>query len=453
MSDNASPKVDNVPLGGSTSRVINFTGYKPKPWQKVVHDAITAAGPKADAVFVAKSPRQIGKSLLIEMELLRHAMNYKGSVSICVSITFPNCSKIFKELEAGIAGTGLMAQCDRQALEITLINGSKIIFKSAQQRESLRGYTIKRGGILCIDEAAYIPDEIFGTILPWTNVHHANTLIVSTPRIKQGTFYEYYTEGLNGSKFIKSFDLSKFDTSEMLSPEKVELYRRKMSKRQFLTEILGEFSDSGAGVFDISKDIWLKEPVTDYHPSDLGLQVGSYTDISIGIDWATGTGNDDTVLSGFDLSGRQVMLHRTNQLSPTEQIDWIVDIINRIDKRRIRKIVCEHNSIGTVYLDLLKKRLPGYPIEEFVTSNSSKRDIIERLISRVDNETIKLINDKEQYLQFGGYALEITSSGAVTYNGLPGVHDDIVLADAFAIKGITELESSTYAISFGRRRS
>lgn len=441
MSDTASPKVNNVPSGGSTSGVINFTGYKPKPWQKVVHDAITAAGPKADAVFVAKSPRQIGKSLLIEMELLRHAMNYKGSVSICVSITFPNCSKIFKELEAGIAGTGLMAQCDRQALEITLINGSKIIFKSAQQRESLRGYTIKRGGILCIDEAAYIPDEIFGTILPWTNVHHANTLIVSTPRIKQGTFYEYYTEGLNGSKFIKSFDLSKFDTSEMLSPEKVELYRRKMSKRQFLTEILGEFSDSGAGVFDISKDIWLKEPVTDY------------TDISIGIDWATGSGNDDTVLSGFDLSGRQVMLHRTNQLSPTEQIDWIVDIINRIERRKIRKIVCEHNSIGTVYLDLLKKRLPGYPIEEFVTSNSSKRDIIERLISRVDNETIKLINDKEQYLQFGGYALEITSSGAVTYNGLPGVHDDIVLADAFALRGITELESSTYVISFGRRRS
>mgnify|MGYP001065609344 FL=1 len=429
MSEAASPKV------------INFTGYKPKPWQKVVHDAITAAGPKADAVFVAKSPRQIGKSLLIEMELLRHAMNYKGSVSICVSITFPNCSKIFKELEAGIADTGLMAQCDRQALEITLINGSKIIFKSAQQRESLRGYTIKRGGILCIDEAAYIPDEIFGTILPWTNVHHANTLIVSTPRIKQGTFYEYYTEGLNGSKFIKSFDLSKFDTSEMLSPEKVEMYRRKMSKRQFLTEILGEFSDSGAGVFDISKDIWLKEPVT------------NYTDISIGIDWATGSGNDDTVLSGFDLSGRQVMLHRTNQLSPTEQIDWIVDIINRIDRHRIRKIVCERNSIGTVYLDLLKKRLPGYPIEEFVTSNSSKRDIIERLISRVDNETIKLINDKEQYLQFGGYALEITSSGAVTYNGLPGVHDDIVLADAFAIRGITELESSTYAISFGRRRN
>lgn len=424
----------------ASPKVINFTGYKPKPWQKVVHDAITAAGPKADAVFVAKSPRQIGKSLLIEMELLRHAMNYKGSVSICVSITFPNCSKIFKELEAGIAGSGLMAQCDRQALEITLINGSKIIFKSAQQRESLRGYTIKRGGILAIDEAAYIPDEIFGTILPWTNVHHANTLIVSTPRIKQGTFYEYYTEGLNGSKFIKSFDLSKFDTSEMLSPEKVELYRRKMSKRQFLTEILGEFSDSGAGVFDISKDIWLKEPVT------------NYTDISIGIDWATGSGNDDTVLSGFDLSGRQVMLHRTNQLSPTEQIDWIVDIINRIDRHRIRKIVCERNSIGTVYLDLLKRRLPGYPIEEFVTSNSSKRDIIERLISRVDNESIKLINDKEQYLQFGGYALEITSSGAVTYNGLPGVHDDIVLADAFAIRGITELESSTYAISFGRRR-
>ena len=422
------------------SEKLTFKGYVPKPWQKVVHEAITKAGPKAGKVFVVKSPRQIGKSFLIEMELLRHSINYHNSINICVSITFSNCKKIFKELYDGIIESGIIQVCDKQSMEITLINGSQIIFKSAQQRESLRGYTIKNNGILCIDEAAYIQDDIFSTIFPWTNVNHANILMVSTPRIKQGIFYEYFNEGINGSTIIESFDLSKFDTSEMLTQEKVEFYRRKMPKAQFITEILGEFSETGAGVFDISKNIWLKS------------QISIYDDIFIGIDWGTGTNNDYTVVSGVNAAGQQVLLEKTNSLSPVEQITWIISIIKKIDKHKIKKILCEKNSIGTVYYDMLKGNLIGYPVEDFITSNSSKREIIEYLIQRVENENIKLINDKEQYVQFGAYAMEITSSGQITYNGIPGTHDDCVMATAFAFKCIKDLESNNYTLSFGHKK-
>lgn len=419
---------------------ITFRGYKPKPWQKVVHEAISKAGPKAGKIFVVKSPRQIGKSFLIEMELLRHSMNYKNSVNICVSITFSNCKKIFQELYNGIVESGLIQSCDKQAMEITLINGSQIIFKSAQQRESLRGYTIKNNGILCIDEAAYIQDDIFSTVFPWTNVNHANILMTSTPRMKTGIYYEYYEEGINGSNVVESFDLSKFDTSEMLSQEKVEFYRRKMPKAQFITEILGEFCESGAGVFDISKNIWL-----DYFVSKID-------DIFLGIDWSTGSGNDYTVVSGFNAAGEQVILEKTNSLPPVEQIAWITNIIKKLEKQKIRKIICEKNSIGSVYFDMLKNNLIGYPVEDFITSNSSKREIIEYLIQRVENETIKLINDKEQYVQFGAYAMEITKSGQITYNALPGAHDDCCMAAAFAMKGIKDLESNNYTLSFGHKK-
>ena len=417
-----------------------FIGYKPKPWQKVVHDAIEAAGPKAGMIFVVKSPRQIGKSLLVEMELLRHSMNYANSVNICVSITFSNCKKIFKELYDGIAESGMVRHCDNQSMEITLINGSQIIFKSAQQRESLRGYTIKNNGILCIDEAAYIQDEIFSIIFPWTNVNHSNILILSTPRMKSGIFYEYYTTGIEGSDIIKSFDLSKFDTSEMLSKDKVELYKKKMPRAQFITEILGEFSESGAGVFDISKNIWYKG-------------ISKYDDIFIGIDWGSGTNNDYTVISGFTPDGNQVLLEMTNSTSPMEQINWIANIIKRIPQNKIRKILCEKNSIGAVYIDALKRQLPNYSIEELYTDNSGKREIIEYLIQRVENENIKLLDDKEQYIQFGAYAMEITKSGQITYNGLPGTHDDCVMASAFAMKCIKDLESSEYNLSFGTKSS
>jgi len=416
-----------------------FKGYTPKPWQKVVHEAITNTPNDAGKIFVVKSPRQIGKSFLIEMELLRHAIDNKNSVNICVSITFSNCKKIFKELYDGIVDSGIIAKSDNMSMELHLINGSQIIFKSAQQRESLRGYTIKNGGILCIDEAAYIQDEVFSIIFPWTNVNHSNILIVSTPRVKQGTFYEYYIEGLNGSETIKTFDLSKFDTSEMLSKDKVELYRKKMPKAQFITEILGEFSESGAGVFDISKRVWIDTlPI--------------YNELFIGIDWGTGTNNDYTVISGFNGKGEQCLLEKTNSLSPVQQIDWIVNIIKKIDKKKIINILCERNSIGSVYYDMLKAKLPNYNINDFNTSNSSKREIVEYLIQRFENEDIKLLNDNEQYVQFGAYAMEITPSGAITYNALPGAHDDCCMAAAMALKSIKDLQKNQYNISFGHKK-
>lgn len=414
-----------------------FIGYKPKPWQAVVHKAIEEAGPKAGKVFVVKSPRQIGKSMLIEQELLRHAINYKNSVNICLSITFNNCKKIFQELKSGIEESGIIQKCDNQAMEIILVNGSTIIFKSAQQRESLRGYTIKNNGILCIDEGAYIMDDIYSIVFPWTNVNHSNILIVSTPRVKTGTFYDYYSTGIQDPGAVVSFDLSKFDTSEMLSAEKIELYRQKMPRAQFTTEILGEFSDSGAGVFDISKNIWIDQAPT-------------YEYLLMGIDWGTGSGGDFTVLSVLNTKAEQVALYRTNDKKPTEQLTWLSSIIHKFDKSRILNILCEENSIGSVYIDLLTASLDGYPIESFVTSNTSKREIIEYMINRVETEDIKLLKDKEQYLEMGSYAMEITSSGAVVYNGLPGVHDDIVMANAFALKGIKDLQANSYDLSFAR---
>lgn len=417
-----------------------FIGYTPHSWQKVVHQAIELAGPKAGKMFVVKSPRQIGKSLLCEMELLRHAINYKGSVNYCVSITFAQCKKIFLELWKGIRDSGIVAHCDKQSMELEFTNGSVIKFKSAQQRESLRGETCKNNGIVIIDEAAYISQDIIEIILPWTNVHHSNILMTSTPKMKAGPFYEWYTAGLDPSNtLVESFDLSKFDTTEMLSLEKVELYRHQMSKNKFVTEILGEFSDSGAGVFDLSKDIWRKDDTM------------TWSDLFIGIDWGSGSSGDYTVISGFTPDATQQMLEMTNDKTPTEQIAWLSSIIRQVQPNKVKKILCEKNSIGAVYFDMLKRELPNYPIYDFITSNSSKREIIEYMIQRIENENIKLINNKEQYVQFGAYQEEITSSGQITYNSEAPMHDDCVMASAIALKSIKDLETNgNYTVSFAR---
>ena len=149
-----------------------------------------------------------------------------------------------------------------------------------------------------------------------------------------------------------------------------------------------------------------------------------------------------------------MFLEYTNTLSPSEQIDWIADIIlNKLDPKKIKKIFAESNSIGNVYIDLLRKKVEGslgnnVKIEEFTTTNDTKREIIEYLISRIGNESVKLFDDNEQYREFSMYMMEITPSGKVSYNAQLGAHDDCVMASAIALYGIKKLEKTgKYSVS------
>lgn len=417
-------------------------GPKLFPWQKDIVDAIKEAGPHAQKIFVAKSKRQCGKSFMCEMELLRHSVTYPNSTSICVSLTFSSCGKIFKELCDFIKDAPFVENINNSSMEIYFKNKSSIIFKSAASGDNLRGLTVKGSGILILDECAYLKDELYGVVLPYVNMYKCNVLMVSTPRTKTGIFYEYFKEGLeNPDGAIQSFDLSKYDTSEVLPPEKIELYRKILPKWQFISEILGEFVDELGGVFDLAKKIFRSTETTN-------------NDIFIGIDWATGTDNDYTCVSAFDSSGIQVGLDYENNLNPTQQIQWISNIIkNKYKGFKIQKIICEVNSIGNVYTPLLKEAIGNnYNYEDFITSNPSKREIIDYMIKRVNEETVKFLNDREMYIELGGYQIEITKSGLITYNGMEGVHDDLIMASAFALSGIKNLEANNnYRISFGRK--
>lgn len=420
-----------------------FVGYKPFLYQKVVHDFISSIGPKAGYIICCKSKRQCGKSALIEQELLRSAINYSNSVSILLTLTYPNCKKIYDEMLNGIRGTGVLKRENSSDLELEFINGSKILFKSCVIKDRLRGYTVKNGGICVVDEASFIPDEIFGIIAPWVDVYQANMILVSTPRLKRGFFYEYFMEGLKSdSKNVKSFDFNDYDTSFLLTPEKLELYRKLMPKNQFSMDYLGLFVDDLGSVFDLSKNIFIKSEI----PCE---------DTFIGIDWAVGNNGDYTCISAFDSQGIQCGLDYTNNLSPTEQIQWISNIIHsKYSNKNIISIVCETNSIGNVYIPELEKAIgTKYRLEKFTTTNSSKREIIEYMIKRVNEESIKFINDSELYSQLSSYQMEITSSGLITYNGYLS-HDDFIMASAFALYAIKKLENNNnYKISFGRKTS
>lgn len=412
-----------------------FTGFTPKPHQRDVINIATDRIKGKGAVITIKSRRQSGKSFLSLNLLLYYGINKRGSKSALVSITLAQSRKVYKELVNAIEGSGLIKKKNEQTLEIELINNSHIFFKSSEQgTDALRGYTIN--GILILDEASYLSEDILQAVLPWTNVHQPPILIVSTPKFKNCFFYRYYMMGLDESKpKYYSFDWNDYDLSEFLSNEKLEELRRILPKNQFKTEYLGEFLDDDGVVFEDFKEC-VKTPENTY-----------YSRLYIGIDWGTGSGNDYTCISGINERGEQVLLERFNNLNTSGQIERVSEILNR-NKAYIGLVLSEKNSIGTPLTELVMERCKGIPIEMVTTTNTTKSDMVAQLQVAFQNREIKLMDDEAQLNEIASYEAEYNpKTKIITYNAPLGLHDDSVMALMYGWRAFKEKNKrGTYAV-------
>ena len=401
-----------------TENHIHCVGFHPYAHQRAVIDAIGKSKCSYKTVVV-KSSRQKGKSFMIANILLYFALNWNKTKNICVSPTLKQAKNIYKTIMDAIEKTGIVKNSNATDLEITFINRSIIRFLSAEMGESLRGYTVT--GILCIDECCYISDEVFNTIKPWVDYNKSPILMVSTPYIKEGFFWQYYNYGLEGVNKVITVDWCdpkfKKEMDKILPPERLEEYRKTMPANKFKSEYLGEWLDDEGTVFiqfkDCAKDVQIQ-------PNDK---------LFVGIDWAMGGGNDDTAVAIINDKGEQVFLDYFNNLTPTQQIDRIVEDLNPY-MRQIVVIQPELNSLGGVLTDNLKERLQGRArIEGFNTTNQSKNELVMDLQTAFEQKTITILNDPKQIRELSFYTAEYNpKTKNVSYNAPLGLNDDLCIA-------------------------
>ena len=403
----------------SETKVKTFIGYKPFPWQAVVHRGIDKYGYRSSHIHCVKAKRQIGKSFIIINELLRFAINYTNTVSCCLSPTLNQARKIYKQILKVTDQTGVVIKKNDSLLEIEFINGSVLVFKSAEQRESLRGYTFN--GILCIDEAAYISDEIWSIIRPTCDVYQAPILMVSTPKFRMGFFFETFQMGfLDKYKGqITSYDLCKFDTSALLSKEQLELYRQMLPKNMFITEYEGEFLDSESIVFGDFKQC-ISNDITDYN------------ELYIGIDWGSGVGSDNTVVSALNEHNEMVFQLAFNNKSTMEQINYITEYLSGFGNK-VKHIVAECNGLGKPLCDNLKEKIKKIPILEWYTTNQNKIELINKLQVAFEQKKIRILDDDALIAELSIFEAKMNAKGTVQYGAPVGGNDDRVLSLLFAL--------------------
>lgn len=366
--------------------------------------------------LIIKASRQKGKSTILCQGLLYYAVNNPGSESYFISPTNNQCRKQFNDLRKGIAESPLVKKMNESTCEIVFTNQSKINFRSAESGDNLRGNTVKDAALF-IDEAAYIRDDTISLLLPYVTVHKCPIIMCSTPRRKSGIFYEFYSKALAGVEHYKYIDVNDYDNSFFITPEQIEDYRSMMSAEKFKNEILGLFSNNDEGVFGDYQSIYYT-PETDPEP------------VYGGIDFST-TGNDATVMSFLNKNKEQCYIWRDKDIKdPVKRCEMMADYINQ--HPTIKVLVCETNSMGSVYIALLRRLLKNPSIiREYTTTNTTKKDAVENLVKLIGKKEITLLPDKQQDYELSIYISIPLSKGNYTYGNDPKAsngNDDTVAA-------------------------
>ena len=423
---------------------MTFVGYTPYPHQRAVHNAMKDAF-HSGRIFVVKSKRQVGKTTMAENILLKVAIEHNRTLSCLVEPTLDQARRVYKEMVKAIEHTPIIKRKNDSLLELELINGSSIIFKSAEQRDNLRGFTVT--GILVVDECAFIQDDIFDILQPTTDVHSAPILLISTPKLKQGFFYRYYSAGASGDNpNIVSIDFNQYDTSFLLPKDKLEQYRTMMPKAQFTTEYLGEFLDSDSILF------------TNLHEC-VAVPKPGWNELYVGIDWGSGAGGDYTSVCGLNERREMVFIDYFNDKSTFEQARYIADILS-LNGSKVKNILAESNSIGTPMIALLKdeldkrgKRDISHLVNPFVTTNSEKVRLVNQLQVALEQKAVTLLDDRGLLIQLSAYeATYNPRTNNVSYNAPQGLHDDNCISTMLALDALESgRRTGVYTLGFRRR--
>ena len=368
-------------------------------------------GPAKYITVVA--PRQTGKTFMAMQALLYWAINNHGCLIMFASPTYSQARKVMEDLHDAIAESGIVKQYNKSDFTISFKNGSKIMFKSTERVDNLRGYT---ADFMCVDESAYHGEDAWGSVLkPIMLVRGKKVLFISTPK-GNNFFKKLYDQGLDPEQPDYASCRMHYTENPHLDIRELEEARRSLPAHIFQAEYEGSFTESGQTVF------------ADTKPNQFQSWPLPQGKVFCGID--LGRANDFTVATFIDEKGYIVDIYRQNLQDWSEMIkEMLVKI-----KKWNATVMVESNSIGDVVVEMIKKQWQN--THPFATTSKSKNEIIEGLAVDLNNVDIYIPNQElfaPLQFELGIYEYDYSPKArSIRYNAPPSFHDDCVMSLAIA---------------------
>lgn len=390
------------------ARITNVKLYKPHDGQRQFHQSPNIY--ERTRFRIAVCGRRFGKTLACANEIIEFALNKNNSINWWVAPTYQQSMIAYRLVENALAKTGLVVDNLKSEKRMLLINGSSIMFKSADNFNALRGEGVN---FMVIDEAAMIQREAWEEALrPTLSDKNGSAIIVSTPK-GRNWFFELFCRG-NDSHYT-DYQSFNFPTSAnpFIPKDEIDEVRKTLPSDVFKQEYEAQFLDDSAGVFRNIKDCIsgnFEEPKNKSYY--LGWDIAKHQDFS--------------VITVIDHHGHVVFFDRFNQIDYSLQIQRVESIA----KKYGAFVLMDSTGAGDPVLEQIKNK--GLAVEGYQFTNTSKQQLIEHLSVGLEQRMVTFPKIDVLINELMIYQYEITRAGNMRYNAPDGYHDDCVISLALA---------------------
>lgn len=406
---------------------------------------------------VVLSARQTGKSTVSSMYLLWFAMFHDDKSILIASNKNTGAMEMISRiqyaymhipdwLKSGVTDDGWNAH------RLKFANGSRII-SEATSDNSGRGASIS---LLYLDEFAFVPANIaeeFWTAITPTLATGGDCIMSSTPNGDINIFAQIWRGaqvGVNGFHPIEV----KWDEPPGRDEKFKEDQIAKIGQRRWQQEYECEFLSSEALLIDSLVLINLTKAIANISPEFKMREVTFYRKPEpnktylVGMDPATGSGNDFTVIEVFEFPSMiQVAEFRSNTMSSAEAYIVLKNILKYLESTGSNVYFSvENNGVGEGIIALFEadERPPEYA--EFVsesgkgrygmtTTGKSKMRACLNLKEMIEKNTLKLVS--QMLLR----ELKEYARKAGSYSARSGSTDDCISACLIIMRLLLEIGS------------
>jgi hypothetical protein len=339
----------------------------------------------------------------------------------------------FDKLRYEMVAPGLFTRVNETDLEIELLNGAILTFRSVENVDGIYGFEF--WGKVIFDEYTRARPESWQAIRSTITATGAKVIFIGNSKGGMKNwgvqlFEKAKAENDDPNSAYGFLRITAYDAARegIIELSEIEQAQQDLPEAVFNELFLAEVSEDGSNIFGFKH---IDKCIGEQSTKDA---------VCYGIDLARGRkeGSDHTVVIGLDADGAVCHFQRF-------QYDWEyqLDKIKMLPKGK--KIRIDATGAGDAPAEILAKHFPL--LDPFVFTQKSKQQIIEGLAIGIQQGKIKfpdgLIVDELKNLE-----TSFTRSG-VSFSAPPGLHDDCVMALALAYScWNSSRPTGTYCFSF-----
>lgn len=366
-----------------------------------------------DALFndarygIVEASTKAGKTAACLVWIIEQALQGKsGQDFYWVAPVYGQCKIAFRRLKAGLPRESYTA--NESDLTLTLINGARIVCKSAEKPDNLYGEDVFAA---VFDEASRAREEAWHALRSTLTATRGKVRIIGNVKGRKNWAYRLARKAESGEPGMSYQKITAYDAIDagILSEDEIEDARRQLPDNVFRELYLAEPSDDEGNPFGIIAIYDCIAPLSDAAPVCFGVDLAKSTDF--------------TVIIGLDAKKRVCIFERF-QKSWNDTIETVRRVCGKT------KALVDSTGVGDAVLESLQKGGMSN-FEGFKFTAPSKQQLMEGLAVAIQKQEIGfpegvIANELETF------EYEYTRTG-VRYSAPSGMHDDTVCALALAV--------------------